>query len=184
MEVQLHANICYGPDNPTLWPQPWVKMFCHLGAIPRKPNNANNPLSIMWWDPTRDDFKSFSSSLIDGLGELSGSRLLLLQTMMSNMEDRIEQHKRASPFPNKLLPLLTRAMQDTFIHLSSLKTTFTQMRIGITKFQWYYLEIHGCLDYLELYKPRMDGAKPAAETVANCIGAITNILHIVQDFHM
>ena len=30
----------------------------------------------------------------------------------------------------------------------------------------------------------MEGAKPAATTVANCIGAITNIPRIVQDFYM
>ena len=94
MEVQLCADVCYGPDDPMLWPQPWVKTFCHLGAIPRKPNDANNPLSIMWWNPTHDDFKSFGGSLVDGLGQLSGSRLFLLQTIMSNMEDRIKQHKQ------------------------------------------------------------------------------------------
>jgi hypothetical protein len=30
----------------------------------------------------------------------------------------------------------------------------------------------------------MNGKKPAAETVANCIGAFTNIARVVQDFHM
>lgn len=182
-EVRLRADVRYGPDDPTLWPQPWVEIFCHLGAIPRKPDDANDPLSIMWWDPTHDDFKSFGGSLVDGLGELSSSRLSLLQTMMSNMEDRIEQHKRASRSPNKLLLMLARAMQDAFVRLHSLKTTFTEMRIGVTEFQRYYLEICGCLDYLELYKPRMEGLKPAPETVANCVGAITNIPRIVQDFH-
>ena len=66
-EVKLRADIRYGPDDATLWPQPWVKMFCHLCAIPRKPEDPNDPLSIMWWDLTLDDFKSFGGSLIDGL---------------------------------------------------------------------------------------------------------------------
>lgn len=99
------------------------------------------------------------------------------------MEDRIEDHKQANPDPNKLLLLLVRAMQDAFAHLKSLKTTFSEMRVGVTEFQCYYLEIHGCLDYLKLYKPCMDGARPRAETVENCIGAITHSPHIVQDFH-
>ena len=47
-EVHLHANLRYGPDNPTLWPQPWVSVYCHLGAIPRKPDDSGDPLSIMW----------------------------------------------------------------------------------------------------------------------------------------
>ena len=86
------------------------------------------------------------------------------------------------PNTNRLLLLLVRAMQDSFARLDSLKTTFTEMRIGVTKFQRYYLEIHGCLDYLKIYKPRMDGVRPPAESVENCIGAITHILRIVQDF--
>jgi len=92
-EVKLRADVCYGPDDPTLWPQPWVKEFCHLGAIPRKPNNPNDSLSIMWWDPTPDDFESFGGSVVGGLGELSGSKLLSLREMMSSMEGRIEDHK-------------------------------------------------------------------------------------------
>ena len=182
-EVKLRADVRYGPDDPTLWPQPWVDMYCHLGSIPRKPDDPNDHLSIMWWDPTVDDFKFFGGSLVDGLGELSGSKLLSLRTMLSSIEDRIEDHKKAFPNTNKLLLLLVRAMQDAFTRLDSLKTTFTEMRIGVTEFQRYYLEIYGCLDYLEIYKPRMDGSRPPAESVVNCMGAITNIPHIVQDFY-
>jgi hypothetical protein len=182
-EVKLLADVRYGPDDPTLWPQPWVDMYCHLGAIPRKPEDPNDTLSIMWWDPTREDFVSFGGSLVDGLGELSGSKLLSLQQMMSSIEDRIEDHKRAFPKTNRLLLLLVRAMQDSFARLNSLKTTFLEMRIGVTEFQRYYLEIYGCLDYLEIYKPRMDGEKPKAQSVVNCIGAISSIPRIVQDFH-
>jgi hypothetical protein len=182
-EVKLRADVRYGPDDPTLWPQPWVDVYCHLGSIPRKPDDLNDRLSIMWWDPTVDDFKCISGSIIDGLGQLSGSKLLSLQNMKSSLESRIEDHKLANENPNKLLLLLVRAMQDSFTRLNSLKTTFTEMRIGVTEFQRYYLEIYGCLDYLEIYKPRMDGSRPPAETVVNCVGAITNIPRIVQDFY-
>ena len=182
-ELKLLADVRYGRDDPILWPQPWVDMYCHLGAIPRKPTDPNDPLSIMWWDPTPEDFKAFGGSLIDGLGELSGSKLLALQRMKSNMEDRIEDHKRAFPKPNKLLLLIVRAMQDSFARLDSLKTTYLEMRISVTEFQRYYLEIYGCLDYLEIYRGRIDGERPAAESVENCVGAITNIPCIVQDFH-
>ena len=58
------------------------------------------------------------------------------------------------------------------------------MTIGVTEFQHYYLELYGCLDYIKIYKACMDGARPPAESIMNCMGAITNILHIVQDFYM
>jgi hypothetical protein len=136
----------------------------------------------MWWDPTVDDFEYFGGSIVHGLGELSGSKVLSFRKLMSGLEERIKDHKRASSNPNKLLLLLARGMQDSFTRLNSLKTTFTEMRVGVTEFQRYYLEIYGCLDYLEIYKPRMDGSRPAAESVVNCMGAITNIPRIVQDF--
>ena len=74
-------------------------------------------------------------------------------------------------------------MQDAFTRLHWLKTPFTEMRVGVTEFQRYYLELHGCLDYLEIYRPRMEGIKPPAESVVNCMGAITNIASVVQDFY-
>ena len=74
-------------------------------------------------------------------------------------------------------------MQDSFTCLDSLKTTFTEMTIGVTKFQHYYLELYGCLDYIRIYKPCMDGARLLAESIMNSMGAITNILCIVQDFY-
>jgi hypothetical protein len=183
-EVRLRANARYGPDDPTLWPQPWVDQYCHLGAIPRKPDDPNDPLSVMWWDPTDDDFESLSGGLFDGLGQLSGSKLLPLQKLMSGIESRIDDYKQASSDPNKLLLMLVRAMQDSFARLDSLKTTRTEMKVGVTEFQRYYLEIYGCLDYLEIYKPRMDGGRAPAESVMNCMGTITNIPRIVQDFYV
>jgi hypothetical protein len=182
-ELKLRADVRYGPDDPTLWPQPYVVNFCHLGAIPRKPDDPNDPLSTLWWDPARDDFIFSGGNIVDGLGELSGSKLLLLRNLMSNMDEKIKDHRLSFPNPNKLLLVLERAMQDSFARLDSLKTTFTEMRIGVTEFQRYYLEIYAILDYMEIYKPRMDGARPPAESVMNCIGAITNIPRVVQDFY-
>ena len=63
------------------------------------------------------------------------------------------------------------------------KNHVTEMRLGITKFQWHYLELYGLLDYLKIYKPRMDGARPPAESIMNCMGTFTNIPHVVQDFY-
>ena len=182
-EVKLCADVRYGPDDPTLWPQPWVEEWCHLGSIPSKPNDVNDPLSIMWWDPTPDDFVSFGDSVVNGLGELSGSKLLSLRNLKSSIESRVEEHKQVIKKPNALLLLLVRAMQDSFTRLDFLKTTFAETRVGVTEFQRYFLELYGILDYLEIYKPRMEGRIPPAELVMKCMGAIMNVLQIVQDFY-
>ena len=173
-------------------------MLCWCLLWPRWPNTLATTLGQNVLSPGFHSQKAWGSqwlsfnyvvgfnpggSLVDGLGELSGSRLLSLQRMMSSMEGRIEDHKQAFP-TNKLLLLLLRAMQDSFTHLNLLKTMFTEMRIGVSNFQHYYLEIYGSLDYIENYKPCIEGARPPAESVANCMGAIMNIPHIVQDFYM
>ena len=182
-EVYLRADFRYGPDDPTLWPQPWIEVYCHLGAIPRKPEDPNDPLSIMWWDLGREDFESFDGSLVDGLGELSRAKFFSLKEMMTNLESRLEDFKKTAQKPNNLLLSFEKAMQAACVHLDSLKTTFSEMKFGVTEFQRYYLEVRGCVDYLEIYKLRMDGRRPPADTVANCVGAVTNIPHVVQDFH-
>ncbi len=181
-QVHLRADFRYGPDDPTLWPQPWVRQYPHLGAILRKPDDRDDPLSIMWWDPTGDDFESSGVRLVDGLGELSRAKFLSFEVMMMNLESRVYEYRKTSTIPNPLLLIMVKAMQDACVRLGSLKTTFTEMGFGVTEFQRYYLEVHALLDYLELYKPRMDGQKPAATTVANCVGIFTNIGRVTQDF--
>jgi hypothetical protein len=182
-EVHLRADFRYGPDDPTLWPQPWVREYPHLGAIPRKPDDCNDPLSIMWWDPTRKEFDTYDGGLVDGMGELLKSKFLEFETMRKNLEDRIEDYNKTAAKPNDYLLQMVKAMHDACVRLGSLKTTFSEMRFGVTEFQRYYLEVCGVLDYLELYKPRMDGQRLAATTVAHCVGAFTNIARTVQDFH-
>ena len=103
--------------------------------------------------------------------------------MKKNMEGRVEDYHKSAAKPNDLLLPMVKAMQDACVHLGSMKTTFSEMRFGITEFQRYYLEVCGLVDYLKLYKPHMDGQRPAATTVAHCVGAFTSIAHTVQDFH-
>ena len=110
------------------------------------------------------------------------SKFLLLQALMTSLESRINDFQKTTP--NLFLSSMAKAMQDACQRLGSLKTTYSQMRFGLAEFQCYYLEVLGFLDYMEIYKPHMDGKKPPAETVANCIGAFTFNAHTVQDFHM
>jgi hypothetical protein len=104
--------------------------------------------------------------------------------MMTSLESRLDDFKKTAAKPNNLLLSLEKAMQVACIRLGSLKTMLSEMRFSVTEFQRYYLEVRGCLDYLEIYKLRMDGRKPVAETVVDCVGAFTNIPCIVQDFQM
>ena len=180
--VYLRADLRYGPHDPTLWPQLYVQDLCHLGAIPRKPIDPDHPLSIMWWSPTRGDFVSSEYGVLDGLGKLRSARYARFQTMKMEMENRVHEYRRNNPRPNNWVFALERTMAHACTRLGHLSTTFTQMGLGVTEFQRSYLELHGLLDYLEIYLLRIGGIQPAATTVENCVGAITVSPLVLQDF--
>lgn len=181
-ELFLRSNFRYGPDDPTLWPQPFLFEYPHLGAIPRQPENSNDPLSVMWWNPTRSDFIPLEGGILDGMGQLATSKYWGFQDMSKELKERVEKYKKNSA-PNSLLSSLVRAMDDALVRLGSLKSPFGLMWFKITEFQRLYLEIYALLDYMEIYKPRMDGHQLAATTVANCVGVFTNVPQVAQFFH-
>jgi hypothetical protein len=181
-DVFLRSDFRYGPDDPTLWPQPFLFEYPHLGAIPRRPENPNDPLSLMWWNPTRSEFFLLENGVLDGIGQLSTSKYWAFQDMSKGLKERVEKYGKKST-PNSLLSLLVRSMDDALVRMGSLKSPFGLMWFKITEFQRLYLEIYALLDYLEVYQPRMDGIQPPATTVANCIGAFTNVPQIAQYFH-
>lgn len=182
-EVFLRSDFRYGPDDPTLWPQPFLADYPHLGAIPRQPEDCNDPLSIMWWNPTRADFFPLENGVLDGMGQLKTSKCWEFEEMSKGLKERVEKYQKSTPDSSSLVSLLVRAMDDALIRMRSLKSTFGLTWFKITEFQRLYLETHALLDYLEIFKPRMDGNQPPATTVANCIGAFTNLPHIAQHFY-
>jgi hypothetical protein len=181
--VYLRSDFRYGPDDPTLWPQPFLYEYPHLAVIPRRPEDPKDPLSIMWWNPTRAEFFPLENGVLDGLGQLSTSIYWTFQEMSKGLKERVEIYKKKSKSTSQL-SLLVRAMDDALTRMGSLKSPFGLMWFKITEFQRIYLEIYALLDYLEIYKPRMDGHQLPATTVANCIGAFTNIPQIAQFFHI
>ena len=178
--MYLRSDFRFGPHDPMLWPQPHLPEYSHLGAIPSRPMDPQDPLSIMWWNPTPGDFISFSGDGMDGIGLLRRARFSQLEMMKRELDTRIATYHNNNVNPNELLLLLERDMLNVFVRLDSLRTTFTQMVFSITEFQRCYLEILGLLNYIEIYHPRKYGLTTAS-TVANCISVITNKPNVVQD---
>ena len=137
----------------------------------------------MLWNQTPKEFNSFDSGLVDGIGELLKSKFLEFDTMRKDLEGGINDYKKIARKPNSFLLLMVKAMQDACVHLGLLKNTYSEMRFGVTKFQWYYLEVYGLLDYLKLHVLHMDGQRPAATTVTHCVGAFMHIARTVQEFY-
>jgi hypothetical protein len=142
--------------------------------------DPHNPLSFMWWNPTRGDFICHRGGAVDGIGLLSRARYSQFEEMKKELDSRITTYHAKNP-PHELVILLERDLHNVLTRLDSLRTTFDQMVFGVTEFQRCYLETIGLLDYLEIYRPRKYGLARSS-TVGECIGVITNKPNIVQDF--
>ena len=182
-DVRLRADYRYGPDDFTLWPQQYIEVFCHLGAVPRKPTDPSDPLSLMWWDPTETDFTVAQGSLFDGFGTLSMEKYVLFNNLCSSLSTRVRASLQAAEKPNSTLRALLKSMEHACSRLEWCSGSYLEMRFSVTELQRYYLEVLALVNYIEIYKPRMDGAQsPAKGLTAACIGAFTSTPRVVQDF--
>ncbi|KAF9035469.1 hypothetical protein BJ165DRAFT_1409348 [Panaeolus papilionaceus] len=161
--VRVREDYRYGPDDHTLWPQPYSEQHPHLGTIPRRPQDPNKPLSAMWYDPVTTDFCPINNGSIDRFKKWSSL----------NPDDKPVK---------KFISTLERALHYTYVHLQALVASWHQIRFTFTELQRYYLEIVGCLDYLEVYKPHMDGVQSSQPPLANTIGVFTSKVRIVEEF--
>ncbi|KAF9044195.1 hypothetical protein BJ165DRAFT_1528756 [Panaeolus papilionaceus] len=185
--IRVREDYRYGPDDPTLWPQPYSEQHPHLGAIPRRPEDPNEPLSVMWYDPVDADFVPVNNgSILDGLGRLNPVFVeTRMKPLVESLQDRFTKWSSSTPDDKpvkKFVSVLERALHYTFVRLQALTTTWHQIRFTLTELQRYYLEMLGCLDYVEVYKPRMDAAQSSRPTLAKTIGIFTSKVRIVEEF--
>ena len=173
-KVCLLANLRYGLEDHTLWPQAFVPMYLHLATILCKPKDPNHPLSIMWWNPTMSDFMPCPNSLVEGLGQLSPSRYEAMCKCQHEVDAHVCAYSEALDKLNNLLMNLLQIMKHTSCHMCSLQTPFYEMSFGVTEVQRYFLEVLGLINFLEIYQPRMEGCAPHAMSTVDCFGAFTN----------
>ncbi|KAJ7025264.1 hypothetical protein C8F04DRAFT_1269390 [Mycena alexandri] len=78
-----------------------------------------------------------------------------------------------------------KSMQQAMLRLQSLPSNFAHMVLGVLTVQRFYLELEGLLDYMLVYKPRMEDFDPAAPAndVAKCLGAFISQPEVAQCFH-
>lgn len=167
-----------GDDDPLQWPQPYIPDQCHLPCIPRQTDN--NSLGILFHKIVEQDFHHLLDTSLSGLGYLSHRLIIRLRQFIQRMIEPhfarwITQHDslpdnykatRVSLFPH-LYTLIHRSMR----HLDSLPLMITQVFFVFAELQRYLLEYIACKDYMDIYKPRMDGTLPRAVSIADVIGA-------------
>jgi hypothetical protein len=91
-----------------------------------------------------------------------------------------------SKTPSELQPIILQPFVKLLEHgvarLELVNTNFRQMEFSVRDVQRIWLDITALLDYMEIYKPRMDGRLSSASEVANTIGIFTHDLRVAQDY--
>lgn len=182
--VQLRADSHYADDDPIIWPQPYIPYFLHYGAIPRP---YTLPLhKIILFTPTHDHFWHHVHLVapIHGLGKLSDDKFTTLKISINSLLDHVKLYQGDNPSSKQppILRLLVKMLEHGLVWLKSVYTMFQQMEFSVQDVQHMWLELTALLDYMQVYKPRMDGYAPSASGVANTVGVFTHNLRVIQDF--
>lgn len=137
----------------------------------------------MWQCPERSVFDVEDHGVLRGIGKLNWSFLSPLKTFSATV---ITRAKRDIFKDSSLANQLVLTLEDLLHRLEYISTNFRTMQLGVRSTQRVFLELTACLDYLELYKPVVDGVSPpeSIPKVAHMIGAFTTDLTICFRMHL
>ncbi|KAF9037168.1 hypothetical protein BJ165DRAFT_1408565 [Panaeolus papilionaceus] len=176
-DVRLRANLRYGTADHTLWPQFVIPNTSHFAVMPREPVASDDSLAPIWWDPTPDDFVPSYRGIITGIGSVHKRQLNLLQRVEAEMQKRVDRYLNASPKPTdnatQQISLQRYHMENSYIRLCSLKTSYVETVFTVTEFQRYCLEILGFLNFMEIYRPRLAGSQLGSNKADHVMGCFT-----------
>ncbi|KAJ7140628.1 hypothetical protein C8R44DRAFT_726364 [Mycena epipterygia] len=177
--VYLRSDMRFGTDDPTVCPQPFSSNYCHLMAMPKRESCPD--LQVMWWDPTIQDFEA-GSAITRGLGKLAHSRLSRFLEPVNAIMRRCHQYKASTSKPPAIFGQLIQCMVMTLERLQTLPSTYDKMVFSVTTLQRSYLELHALLEYMTVFKPRMDsyGLRKSSPIVTPCMGTITHDAQMAQ----
>jgi hypothetical protein len=182
--IKLRADSRYGDDDPVQWAQPYYLYQCHLAAIPRPNTLTAHP--IIWWTPIIGDLScSPNRGPVSGLWKLCQPRYNELRTAVLFLNDRVTKYESTPVRGNHaaLQPSL-KWLQQVLDQLYSVNMSFRHIEFVVRDLQRIWLHVWAILDYMEIYKPRIDGFAPPADSVADTVGTFTTSIRVAQDMFL
>ncbi len=200
----MYADGWFGEHDPTRTPQFYDESLCHYAVIPRRPtpSDGKHPyfeFSCIWWDLDDKVDIVWSQGSIQGIGRLSEDRLSDLRRAYTHISKRCSskfasekatstvdaensQIKR-NPYLN-LLRLLCTCMENMLLRLGHVSTDALTIQVMVATAQRFWLETVAALDYMDLYKPIMDGQAQRDSRLRGerLVGAFTTNVDVVQMF--
>lgn len=153
--IYQRADGRFGFKDRSLWPQHYASRFEYICCIPRQPEDPEDTLSMLWWNPGSIDFVPVAGSSVDlPLGELAPDPRTKLQAWRDQLVAEVKEY-HSTHNHNTLLGLLETSMRHAWYRLTLAPMTRRQMTENVPEFQRFCLDIRALLDYILIYSPRM-----------------------------
>ncbi|RDB15391.1 hypothetical protein Hypma_004633 [Hypsizygus marmoreus] len=154
-KVYLRADGRFGLEDRSIWPQFYSLGFEYIICIPRKPDNANDPMSVLWWTPKDDDLMPIQGNSVDiTLYNLHPARMAHLQVWRDRLVNEANKYQKTHK-RSPLLGLITTALRHTWIRITLAPMTKREVVQLVTELQRFCLDTQAWLDYVLIYTPRL-----------------------------
>jgi hypothetical protein len=182
-EVQLRADLRFGPDDASLWPQPFLENYPFLPLIPRKPRDPQNYKVIMWWLPRRDEFGASEGLHVGGVGLIRGENFDKLDAEVHKLKDWSRE------FTDKVkkedIPRFVNATYATMIHcwvrLAHSPGTFEEKCLEVSEVQRSWLEHWAVMEYYNVRQRMMETrTEPPSGPIKETVGCFTASIDVAQ----
>ena len=143
---------------------------------------------IIWWTPTIGDVSCPpNSGPVSGLWKLRQPKYNELRTAVMFLTDRIAKNRQSSPSEQCSLTTLQPPMkyiQQVLDQLHTVQMSMRYIEFVVRDLQRMWLHVWAILDYMEIYRPRINGNAPPAAGVADTMGTFTTSIRVAQDMFL
>ena len=181
IQLCLREDCYFGPDDPLLWPQPYLATNCHYPLIPTRKDHTVD--QIWWYQLDRRDLQADPA---DWTGLLYQLCVGVYNRFETGAHDLLQRVQTAAPATsqNQVVGSCRLCIEKCLSHLKSLSFTQTQLRRTIAELQRACLELLAALRYLEEFKLVFDGRVPTRwRGVLPVVGALVRDLNVAELYH-
>jgi hypothetical protein len=142
---------------------------------------------VIWWTPTIADLSCPPlNGLVSGLWKLCQQIYNELRTSVIFLTNHVTKYQQSVPAErhSAILQPPVKWIQQVLDQLHSVQMFLCHIVFVVQDLQRMWLHVWGILNYMEIYKPRMDGQAPPVAGVANTIGIFTTSIRVAQDMFL
>jgi len=123
---------------------------------------------------------------VSGLGKLCPRKCHQLGTSVNFLIKRVTTYRQSTSGERNfhLIQPSIKWLQQVLDQLYSVQMSFRHIQFVVRDLQRIWLNVWAILDYMEIYKPRMDGLALPADGVADTVGTITWSIRVAQDMFL